>query len=129
MFCVYCGAKNPDDALICRSCGKRQPKDNERDQVEARDVVTTPPIASPGLVSNSKLSADQGTTQASSVPTVQGSPPPMQGNPAPIPGAPPSIHGTAPSLSQPISPPQMSMYTGIHQIPLAEQQPPAHATL
>src|SRR5690349_15679001 len=24
MFCIYCGAENPDDAIFCRCCGKQQ---------------------------------------------------------------------------------------------------------
>ncbi len=25
MFCIYCGAENPEDTVFCKQCGKRQP--------------------------------------------------------------------------------------------------------
>ncbi len=35
MFCVYCGTANPDDALFCRSCGKRQPVATSNQETDA----------------------------------------------------------------------------------------------
>src|SRR5438067_7542153 len=68
MFCIYCGTSNPDDAIFCRSCGKRQP-------TKENTVLPLPGMPMSGGQSPSgSVPMVQGTPQASDVPAVQGTP-------------------------------------------------------
>lgn len=45
MFCIYCGTGNPDDAVFCRSCGKQQPQNAERDATASDNAPGAPSSA------------------------------------------------------------------------------------
>ena len=50
MFCIYCGAENPEDSVFCKQCGKRQPMATHP-QTGARVLPSRPLMAETGGVS------------------------------------------------------------------------------
>jgi hypothetical protein len=95
MFCIYCGTNNPDDALFCRSCGRRQRS--------ATDDTIIPVPLFPGAPGESgqpsigNVPSVQGTPHVSDVPTAQGTPS-LPGSPLAMPG---TTHSTVPSALSP----------------------------
>lgn len=72
MFCFYCGAEFPDDALFCNKCGRRQKKED----LTGLPVPPFPALqVGPGQPSGNAPMV-QGTPLAGTVPTIQGTPPP-----------------------------------------------------
>lgn len=107
MFCLYCGVPNPDDALFCRSCGRRQ-------YVEESDSATNVTIL-PGLPFP-ETAIPGGQPPVANVPMVPGTPS--------IPDSPPeqsfahSTSNAASSAAASSAPP--------HNTSLAPQIPPPH---
>lgn len=50
MFCMQCGAKNPDDAIFCQKCGKRTETTNQ-DETRRSSSLPTPPVGTSGSLS------------------------------------------------------------------------------
>jgi len=76
MFCNYCGAPNPDDAIFCHRCGKQRPV---MTSPQAMEPASPPEVSSPYHYGGDEQSAlQQIVMEQGTVPTSSPSLPPSQ---------------------------------------------------
>lgn len=64
MFCIYCGAEIPDDAVFCKSCGKKQTPDAPKETKRIiEDEVQQIPDDEEMVMTDAQIKADDENTE------------------------------------------------------------------
>ena len=64
MFCIYCGAEIPDDAVFCKSCGKKQPPDDPKEAtIIIEDDIQQIPDDEERAISDAHIEDDDENTE------------------------------------------------------------------
>src|SRR5712692_2154331 len=112
MFCIHCGAANPDDALFCPNCGRKQ----------ASGALPNQPLEIPALVTSPEQPSFVEQPNLQQQPTISGPALPISGNQLW------EEYGTSSSPDQqPL--PDYEMSSGIPQMPTPEPNLPTESTV
>lgn len=66
MYCIYCGSDNPDDAVFCRGCGKRQVLLEDQSEPSSSVISSSVLSTAPGMAAGT-ASVKQESITASSI--------------------------------------------------------------